>query len=114
VYGKLINGNLFTAPKDLIDGDGKVILDFDTNIEELTKYGYKEVVRNVPAYDSATQYLAIGGYDESVDKITVNYLVMNNIQDPAEKLKLKIKELEDESKFLKDCLLEMSEVVYGG
>lgn len=114
MYGKLINGELFPAPKDFIDGNGKVILDFDTNIEALTQHGYKQIVRDIPEYDSNTQYLALAGYEESVDKITVNYLVMNNTQEPGEKLKEKIKELEDESKFLKDCLLEMSEVVYGG
>ncbi|MCC3868519.1 hypothetical protein [Terrisporobacter mayombei] len=113
MYGKLINGELTYAPKDLIE-DEKVILDFDTNIEAMKQHGYKLVVRILPEHNSDTQYLALGGYSEDSTQITINYMVMNKVDDPEKLLRETIKDLQDESKFLKDCLLEMSEVVYGG
>lgn len=114
MHGRLINGTLYIAPKDLVTDEGKVILDFDTNEELMKQMGYKLVVRNVPEYDSETQSVTLGGYTEDDNTIAVNYIVITIPVDPKEQLKAKIKELEDESNFLKDCLLEMSEVVYGG
>lgn len=112
MYGKLVNGNLNYAPVDLIIDDG-VILNFDTNEELLTQYGYKLVLREPPVYDKNTQYLLVSGYTETDTQIIVNYIIMNKTQDPEERLKAKIKELETESTMLKECIIEMSSIVYG-
>lgn len=112
MYGKLVSGQLCYPPVDLIVDD-KVILNFDTNEALLEQYGYKLVIREIPEYDKDTQYLSISGYSENDTQIFTNYVVVNKNLDPEEQLKQKIKELEDETKMLKECLMEMSSVVYG-
>lgn len=114
MYGKLVNGQLHYPPQDLICDDGKVILDFGSNETLLEQMGYKSIIKDIPTYNSTTQYLTIGGYTESDTEITVNYIVVNITADPKEEIVKQIKELQDENDMLKECILEMSEVVYGG
>lgn len=113
MYGKLINGVLHTPPKDLVTTDDKVIIDFDANEELLKQMGYKLVTRNIPEYDPTTQKLILGSYIEEDNNIIINYIVATIPVDPKELIEKKFKELEDENEFLKNCLLEMSEIVYG-
>lgn len=114
MYGKLINGVLYTPPRDLVTDEGKVIIDFDTNEELLKQMGYKLVTRNIPEYDPTTQKLILGSHSEDDNNIIINYIVATIPVDPKELIEKKFKELQDENEFLKNCLLEMSEIVYGG
>ena len=114
MYGKLINGVLHTPPKDLVTPDDKVIIDFDTNEELLKQMGYKLVTRNIPEYDPTTQKLILGSYIEDDNNIIINYIVATIPVDPMVELERKVDDLTTNNNMLKECILEMSEIVYGG
>lgn len=77
MYGKLTNDFLYYAPKNFTTDTGEVIVNFDKNDNLMKQYGYKEVVKDIPDYDRHKQKIAIEGYEETEDLITVKYVVID-------------------------------------
>ena len=75
MYGKLIDGVLKYAPTNYLTENGKMILNFNTNIEVMLENGFKEVINIVPSYDANTQVVTMDSYTEGDTTITVNYVV---------------------------------------
>lgn len=75
MYGKLIDGVLKYAPINYLTENGKMILNFNTNIEVMLENGFKEIINVVPSYDANTQVVTMDSYTEEATTITVNYVV---------------------------------------
>ena len=75
MYGKLIDGVLKYAPTNYLTETGKMILNFNTNIEVMLENGFKEIINVVPSYDANTQVVTMDSYTEEATTITVNYVV---------------------------------------
>lgn len=75
MYGKLINGVLKYAPTNYLTENGKMIFNFNTNIEVMLENGFKEIINVVPSYDANTQVVTRDSYTEGDTTITVNYVV---------------------------------------
>lgn len=75
MYAKLNNGVLEYAPQNYKLNDGRTIVGFNKSIALMTRYGFKEVVDNPPAYNAETEYLIITGYTEQDTAITIVYAV---------------------------------------
>ena len=75
MYGKLIDGVLKYAPTNYLTENGKMILNFNTNIEVMLENGFKEIINVVPSYDANTQVVTRDSYTEDDTTITVNYVV---------------------------------------
>ena len=75
MYGKLIDGVLKYAPTNYLTENGKMILNFNTNIEVMLENGFKEIINVVPSYDANTQVVTMDSYTEEATTITVNYVV---------------------------------------
>lgn len=75
MYGKLIDGVIKYAPTNYLTENGKMILNFNTNIEVMLENGFKEIINVVPSYDANTQVVTMDSYTEGDTTITVNYVV---------------------------------------
>ena len=75
MYGKLIDGVIKYAPTNYLTENGKMILNFNTNIEVMLENGFKEIINVVPSYDANTQVVTRDSYTEDDTTITVNYVV---------------------------------------
>ena len=75
MYGKLIDGVIKYAPTNYLTENGKMILNFNTNIEVMLENGFKEIINVVPSYDANTQVVTRDSYTEGDTTITVNYVV---------------------------------------
>ena len=75
MYGKLIGGVLKYAPTNYLTDNGKMIFNFNTNIEVMLENGFKEIINVVPSYDANTQVVTRDSYTEEATTITVNYVV---------------------------------------
>ena len=75
MYGKLIDGVIKYAPTNYLTENGKMILNFNTNIEVMLENGFKEIINVVPSYDANTQVVTVDSYTEEDTTITVNYVV---------------------------------------
>ena len=75
MYGKLIDGVIKYAPTNYLTENGKMILNFNTNIEVMLENGFKEIINVVPSYDANTQVVTRDSYTEEDTTITVNYVV---------------------------------------
>ena len=75
MYGKLINGVIKYAPTNYLTENGRMILNFNTNIEVMLENGFKEIINVVPSYDANTQVVTMDSYTEGDTTITVNYVV---------------------------------------
>ena len=75
MYGKLIDGVLKYAPTNYLTENGKLIFNFNTNIEVMLENGFKEIINVVPSYDANTQVVTMDSYTEEATTITVNYVV---------------------------------------
>ena len=76
MYGKLIDGVIKYAPANYLTENGKLIFNFNTNIEVMLENGFKEVINVVPSYDANTQVVTMDSYTEEATTITVNYIVV--------------------------------------
>ena len=76
MYGKLIDGVIKYAPTNYLTENGKMILNFNTNIEVMLENGFKEIINVVPSYDANTQVVTMDSYTEGDTTITVNYVVI--------------------------------------
>ena len=75
MYGKLIDGVIKYAPTNYLAENGKIIFNFNTNIEVMLENGFKEIINVVPSYDANTQVVTVDSYTEEDTTITVNYVV---------------------------------------
>lgn len=75
MYGKLIDGVLKYAPTNYLTENGKMIFNFNTNIDAMLENGFKEVINIVPSYDANTQVVTRDSYTEGDTTITINYVV---------------------------------------
>ena len=75
MYGKLIDGVIKYAPTNYLTENGKMILNFNTNIDVMLENGFKEIINVVPSYDANTQVVTMDSYTEEATTITVNYVV---------------------------------------
>lgn len=75
MYGKLIDGVIKYAPTNYLTENGKMIFNFNTNIEVMLENGFKEIINVVPSYDANTQVVTMDSYTEEATTITVNYVV---------------------------------------
>lgn len=75
MYGKLIDGVIKYAPTNYLTENGKLIFNFNTNIEVMLENGFKEIINVVPSYDANTQVVTMDSYTEEATTITVNYVV---------------------------------------
>ena len=75
MYGKLIGGVLKYAPTNYLTDNGKMIFNFNTNIDVMLENGFKEIINVVPSYDANTQVVTRDSYTEGDTTITVNYVV---------------------------------------
>ena len=75
MYGKLIDGVIKYAPTNYLAENGKIIFNFNTNIEVMLENGFKEIINVVPSYDANTQVVTRDSYTEGDTTITVNYVV---------------------------------------
>ena len=75
MYGKLIDGVIKYAPTNYLTENGRMILNFNTNIEVMLENGFKEIINVVPSYDANTQVVTMDSYTEEATTITVNYVV---------------------------------------
>ena len=75
MYGKLIDGVIKYAPTNYLTENGKMILNFNTNIEVMLENGFKEIINVVPSYDANTQVVTRDSYTEEDTTITINYVV---------------------------------------
>ena len=76
MYGKLINGAIKYAPVNYLTEDNRMIFNFNTNVDVMKEYGFKEVINVVPSYDANIQTVTMDGYIEDADTITVKYVII--------------------------------------
>lgn len=75
MYGKLIDGAIKYAPTNYLTEDNKMIFNFNTNVDVMKEYGFKEVINEVPSYDANTHMVTMDGYEEDANTITVKYVI---------------------------------------
>lgn len=94
MYGKIIDGVLEYAPEIFSLPNGKIIINFNKNKNTMKKYGYKEVMNQIPAYDPDTQNVYILEYVDDDNDIKIVYGVCDK---PVEEnpIEIKISELEE-------------------
>lgn len=88
MYGKIVDGKLQYAPKNYVDSNGVMTLNFDSNIEKMTEEGYKEVINSIPKYDELTHKVVKDIATEINGKINVVYKVVEKELTDVEKIEL--------------------------
>lgn len=109
MYGKLINGALEYAPKDYVQGDNSILINFNSDVALMKRHGYKLINDIKPSYNTETQNLSIESYVESDNEITVNYAIKDMTIDPTaeEKLNTKIEGLEQQQLMIEQALQDL-------
>lgn len=88
MYGKIVDGKLQYAPKNYVDSNGVMTLNFNSNIEKMTEEGYKEVINSVPKYDELTHKVVKDMVTEINGKINVVYKIVEKELTDVEKIEL--------------------------
>ena len=88
MYGKIVDGKLQYAPKNYVDSNGVMTLNFDSNIEKMTEEGYKEVINSIPKYDELTHKVVKDKVTEINGKINVVYKIVEKELTDVEKIEL--------------------------
>ena len=73
MYGKVVNGEIVYAPYNYRLSNGTLIIGFNTNVELMIQYGYKEIVEYKVDYDPNTEELYISNIEETINLINVYY-----------------------------------------
>ena len=94
MYGKIIDGVLEYAPEIFNLPNGQIIINFNKNENIMKKYGYKEVVNQIPSYNPTTQNVYISEYVDNYNEIIIVYGVCD-IPVEESPTDIKISELED-------------------
>lgn len=88
MYGKIVDGKLQYAPKNYVDSNGVMTLNFDSNIEKMTEEGYKEISSIIPKYDELTHKVVKDKVTEINGKINVIYKIVEKELTDVEKIEL--------------------------
>ena len=122
LYARLSNGVLEYAPLNYVMPSGGLIVNFNKNIALMKSYGFKEIVDVKPDCDKSSEYLAIDGYSETKDTITINYSIkqlssLENKYTIADKIK-KLESADTDHEMalveLANMILELMEVSNNG
>lgn len=111
MFGKIVNGVLQYAPKDLMLDSGEVIVDFNQNEKLMLIYGYLPIEYEKPKYDEEVEYLTIDYYSTLPDKIKVVYKV-NKINASNKVIKDLYKQIENKDEIM-DVLMMALDELYG-
>ena len=71
MYARLENGNLEYAPVNFKLSDGRVIINFNKDVELMKKHGFKEVIVEEKNFDPTTEQIIIVDYVEQDEKIII-------------------------------------------
>ena len=71
MFGKIINNKLIKAPSKFI-ANGRIIVNFDKDIEKMKYYGFKEIVDSPPEVQKNEVYYVIE-YKDYEEYIEVKY-----------------------------------------
>lgn len=82
MYGKLTNNKLEYAPINYITDEGRMIFNFNKNIDIMKKYGFKEIINTIPEYDINTKEIIRDGFTETENNISINYTIIDKIENP--------------------------------
>ena len=73
-YGKISRNNeLIYAPRNLLRADGELITGFNTNVELMIQYGYKEIIEYPIDYDKNLEITYVSKLEEDSTHIYVYY-----------------------------------------
>ena len=73
-YGKISKNNeLIYAPRNLLRADGELITGFNTNVELMIQYGYKEIIEYPIDYDKNLEITYVSKLEEDSTHIYVYY-----------------------------------------
>ncbi|MFR4992383.1 MAG: hypothetical protein ACLTC1_08980 [Turicibacter sp.] len=72
-YGKLVNGVFVEAPKNLKLPDGRVICNFNSNIDIMDEHGFKPVKEDMVEFNQATETLIIDSFVDNDDHVLITY-----------------------------------------
>ncbi|WP_294402664.1 hypothetical protein [uncultured Clostridium sp.] len=72
-YARLKNGQLEYATKNWRTDDGKLIVNFTKSPAFMLRYGFKEVIDEIPEYNYETHYITFKEYIEEATIIKVTY-----------------------------------------
>lgn len=71
MYARLENGVLEYAPVNFKLSDGRIIINFNKDIELMKKHGFKEVIVEEKNFDPTTEQIIIVDYVEQDEKIII-------------------------------------------
>lgn len=77
MYGELVNGYLFYAPKNYKTVSGQIITNFNENEELMKKYGFKKIIDEKPEHDRFLQEAKVVSYEETEDTIIRKYIIVD-------------------------------------
>lgn len=73
MYGKIKDDKLIYAPVNYLTSEGKMIFNFNENVEAMKANGFEEVIDKIPKYDENLYKLKFDGYNETATNIIVVY-----------------------------------------
>lgn len=79
MYGELVNGYLYYAPKNYKTVSGEIIINFNENEELMKQYGFKKIIDEKPEHDRWLQSLKVASYEETEDAIIRKYVVVDKV-----------------------------------
>lgn len=71
MYARLENGVLEYAPVNFKLSDGRIIINFNKDVELMKKHGFKEVIVEEKNFDPTTEQIIIVDYVEQDEKIII-------------------------------------------
>ena len=95
MYGELVNGYLYYAPKNYKTVSGQIITNFNENEELMKQYGFKKVIDEKPEHDIFKQRIKVIGYEETEDTIIKKYIIVDKVI-PQNSLEKRVNVLETE------------------
>lgn len=92
-YAKVVNGALIEAPKNYKLEDGRLILNFNLDVDLMKMHGFKPIKRNKPTFNEETQTLVVLDFEDNEDVIVINY----GVSSKGKTLNNRVSSLEDNS-----------------
>lgn len=79
MYGELVNGYLYYAPKNYRTVSGEIITNFNENEELMKQYGFKKIIDEKPEHDRFLQKVKVVSYEETEDTIIRKYIIVDKV-----------------------------------
>lgn len=79
MYGELVKGYLYYAPKNYKTVSGQIITNFNENEELMKQYGFKKIIDEKPEYDRFLQEAKVVSYEETEDTIIRKYIIVDKV-----------------------------------